>query len=138
MSIIPGIDLKTVDWKATMQLHLLRSAGAGLVWSVVFLLAAGNGPDAPPWWAMPFALPVIYFIGLPFYLLVARVASGFGDMGRAFAGFITLVLAIGIFVGDPLVYFLHKKRPDLVPVERFRPLNFVSVLFVQPASALAL
>ncbi len=79
---------------------------------------------------MPFALPGIYFVGLPVYLAVAKIAASFGDMGKAFAGFITLALALGIVVGDPLVYILHKQRPDLVPVEKFRLLNFASILLV--------
>lgn len=137
MSFIPGVDLKAVDWKPTLQLHLLRSIGAGLTWAVVLLVAVGNAPDAPPWWAMPFAFPFIYFIGLPFYLLIAKIAAGFGDMGKAFAGFITLALAVGIVAGDPLVYVLFKQRPDLVPVQRFSLFNFVAVLFVQQRGSLA-
>ncbi len=126
MSLFPGINLKAVQWKPTLQVHLVRSVGAGLVW-MVFMLFIDR---ASPWWTMPLALPFVYFLGLPFYLMIAKVAAAFGDTGKAFAGFITLALALGIVVGDPLVYILHKQRPDLVPVERFRLVNFAIVLFV--------
>lgn len=135
MQLIPGVDFKTVQWKPTAQLHLIRSVSAGLVWAVVLLLTVGNANDGPPWWAMPFMLPVLYFVGTPFYLVIAKAAAAFGDMGKAFAGFIILALAVGIVVGDPLVYLLAKQRPDLVPVERFGFVNFVAVMFVTPPPA---
>lgn len=126
MSIFPSIDFKNVQWKPTLQLHLIRSVAAGLVWLVIFLFADRTAP----WWGMPVILPFIYFLGLPIYLGIAKIAAAFGDMGKAFGGFIILVLAIGILVGDPLVYVLHQKRPDLVPVERFKFVNFATILFV--------
>lgn len=132
MSLIPGVDFKTVQWKPTMQLHLIRSVSAGIVWAVVLFLTVGNSNDGPPWWAMPFMLPLVYFVGTPFYLVIAKAAAAFGDMGKAFGGFIILALAIGIVVGDPLVYILSQQRPDLVPVERFGFMNFVVVMFVHP------
>lgn len=96
-----GVNLSEVQWKPTLQLHLFRAVAAGLVWAVILLLAASDGP---PWWAMPLVLPFVYFLGLPFYLAIAKGAALFGDMGKAFGGFIILVLAIGIVVGNPLVY----------------------------------
>lgn len=132
MSLIPGVDFKTAQWRPTLQLHLIRSSSAGLVWAALFLLTVGNSNDGPTWWAMPFMLPLLYFVGAPVYLVIAKIAAAFGDMGKAFGGFIVLALAAGIVVGDPLVYVLSKQRPDLVPVERFGIFNLVVVMFVHP------
>lgn len=130
MTFFPGVDLRQVKWPPTLQLHLIRALAAGVVWALLTLLMVGGQPDAPTWWAMPLIFPLVYFIGLPVYLAIAKVSALFGDMGKAFGGFIVLALALGIVVGDPLVYLLHQQRPDLVPVERFRLVNFATVLFV--------
>lgn len=134
MSLFPNIDFKAVQWQPTLQLHLVRSFSAGVVWAVVMLLN-GSGAEAL---GAPFLFPLMYFIGMPIYLGLAKGAAaimGPDGWGPAIVGFTTLIFAIGIVVGDPVVYFLDKKWPQLVPVETFKVVNFVVVLFVYPPSS---
>lgn len=135
MSFIPGVDLARVEWAPTLRLHFIRAVAAGCVWAVILMIMSGNDPAAPSLGATLLGTPVgvlaAYFIGLPFYIVAAKVFSAFGDMGRAIAGFMTFALALGIVVGDPVVYLLDRKRPNLVPMEDFKVFNFVAILFVQ-------
>ena len=57
-------DFKKVQWGRTLGLNLLRAAAAGVVWGIVmlFVSAGSPAPDAPPWFAMPFILPLIYIM----------------------------------------------------------------------------
>lgn len=127
MSIFPAINFKAVQWPQTLKLHVLRAFCAGLVWAVVVLFAGG-----PQWWSAPIVVPAMYVIGFPFYLLGAKLFLTFmGDgLGQLTVGLVMLGFAIGIAVGDPLVYFIGRKWPDMVPTQKFRLLNFATVLFV--------
>ncbi len=133
MALFPNIEFKSVDWKATLLLHLVRSGSAGVLWATVALLAGAAGSGV--WWAMPVLMPVMYFIGMPMYLFIAKIVASMlgGDgFGPAIVGLMALAFALGIVVGDPIVYVLHKKWPELVPVEHFAFFNLVVVLFVYP------
>jgi hypothetical protein len=138
MALFSNINFKAVQWKPTLILHALRAFCAGLVWAIVLLFAGGTAGGGPSWWSMPVMFPLAYILAFPFYLLVAKMFLAFmGDgLGQLAVGLVMLIFAVGIAVGDPLVYLLHKKRPDLVPTETFRLVNLVAVLFVlDPARA---
>ena len=139
MNAFSKINFKAVQWGPTLLLHLLRSFSAGLIWAFVLLVANGGSSGGPSWWTMPFVLPFAYFVALPFYFLVAKIATAVaGDALALGVAMVTLIFALGIVVGDPLVYILHKTKPEFVPTEKFNFVNFVIVLFVlDPAQATA-
>jgi hypothetical protein len=129
------INFKAVQWGPTLLLHLLRSFSAGLIWAFVLLVANGGSSSGPSWWTMPFVLPFAYFVALPFYFLVAKVATAVAGDAIAFGvAMVALIFALGIVVGDPLVYILHKTKPAFVPTEKFNFVNFSIVLFVEAPS----
>ena len=131
MNAFSKINFKAVQWGPTLLLHLLRSFAAGVVWAFILLVANSGSSSGPSWWAMPFVLPFAYFVALPFYFLVAKIATAVaGDAIALGVAIVTLIFALGIVVGDPLVYILHKNKPEFVPIEKFNFVNFVIVLFV--------
>jgi hypothetical protein len=124
----------------TLALHLLRAFSAGLVWAIVMLFANGGSPGGPTWWMMPFVLPFAYLFAVPIYFLAVKFFTAFaGDgLGQLCVAVVTIPFAVGIAVGDPLVYILHKTKPSFVPTEKFNLINFVLILFVlDPAKAAA-
>lgn len=129
MGLFAHINFKEVDWLPTLQLHVVRAVCAGLVWMLV-ALCAGAGLKAL---TAPLMFPFFYVIGLPIYLGVAKLVGAImGDQGfgQLVMGLIVLAASLGIVVGDPLVMILHRQVPRLVPVEEFKFMNFVMVLFV--------
>ena len=74
-------------------------------------------------------------------MLAVKIFTAFaGDwLGQLSVGIATFLFALGIAVGDPLVYILHKQKPDFVPTEKFNFFNFALVLFVlDPAKVAAM
>lgn len=119
-------NLKSVQWGATIALNTMRAFSAGLVWAVVTLFSGGPG-----WWLLPFLLAAGYVLMLPGYFLACKIAAVFiGDYAQIGIGLLTLIIALGIAVGDPGVYFLRKSKPHWVPVETFKPINVAMVLYV--------
>jgi hypothetical protein len=140
VNVFSNINFKAVQWGPTLALHLLRAFSAGIVWAIVVLLANGGSSGGPTWWTLPLLLPSAYLFSLPIYLLAVKIFSAFmGDgIGQLSVAVVTLLFALGIAVGDPLVYILHKTKPAFVPTEKFNFVNFALVLFVlDPAKAAA-
>jgi hypothetical protein len=125
-------DFKKVQWALTLWINLLRAFAAGSVITVIMLIFGVNtGPNAPPLLAIPFLAPLIYLIGLPAYLIAAKmmslVAGGAGGIGVLI---VSALLGTVLALGDPLVFALHKFRPALVPMEKFNFMNFTVCLWV--------
>ncbi|MHB1861339.1 MAG: hypothetical protein ACYCVL_00080 [Gemmatimonadaceae bacterium] len=127
-------DLRKVRWGATARLNMLRACAAGLVWAVIVLIASWGqltAPGATPWWAIPFIAGLGYVGFVITFLLAAKIMTAVGgDAGKLGVAVVTFVSGLAIAVGDPLVFVLHRKNPARVPVEKFRPVNVVLVLFV--------
>jgi formate/nitrite transporter FocA (FNT family) len=120
-------------WGRTLWLNILRSISAGIVWSIVVLIATGGHtePNDPPWWVIPFLAPICYVVMLGMCLFTAKLMTVMaGDMGELASNSIKTLLSLAIIVGDPLVYVLYKYNPSLVPVEKFRFVNFSFLLYV--------
>lgn len=134
------MDLSTINWKRvvwpqTLHLNAVRSIAAGLVWAVVVALASGFA--AVGWWTVPFWAPIYYFALVPMLALLGRpIARLMGDAGQLGMSVTTLLGALMLVVGDPLVFTLWKLRPEWLPVAKFSPLNFKLVIFVfdEPSS----
>jgi len=126
-------NLKKIQWGRTLGLNLLRAFAAGVVWGIVMLFASAGSPDpnAPPWFAMPFFLPFGYLFFLPCFLIAGKLVTMVGGgIGELAVGLGTIIFGLGIAVGDPLVFALHKLKPALVPTEKFSFINFAIVVFV--------
>ena len=57
-------------------------------------------------------------------------ASFLSSAGVPFAGWIAAILSLFVAAGDPLVFFLHKYKPKLVPVDKPGFFNFRIIIFV--------
>jgi len=126
-------DIKKVQWGRTICLNMMRALAAGIVWGIV-LLVTGNGSggaDAPQWFMLPIMLPLGYLFIVPMFLIIGKIMTAIlGQLGEIGVGMMTLLMGLGLAVGDPLVYLLYKLKPALVPTEKFNILNFALILFV--------
>jgi hypothetical protein len=125
----PSLTDRSIDWTSTIKLNVMRAFSAGLIWGVVSL-TVGNGPMFGAL-LMPVVFAVGYVGAIPLFYIGAKIMSAVaGDIGMLGVRLATIFFALGIAAGDPLVYFLFKKRPDLMPVQVFKPFNFTMTLFV--------
>lgn len=133
-------DFKKVQWGRTLWLNLLRAFAAGLVVAFIGLIFGGNtGPNGPPLLAIPFIAPLGYLMALPAYILLTKIVAALGG-GFIFelALFCTVAMPIILLaVGDPLVFTLHRLKPELVPTEKFNFMNFTLCLWVLDPQKLA-
>jgi len=121
-------DFKRIRWRETLSLNMMRAAGAGSVWCVVFYAIFGSMPDIslPRWFPLlyPFVLPMVYLL---FVFPIGLVADYLLDPGHdwpLWVNVIVLVWVLSFIWGDPLVFLLHKACPRAVPVDRFPPFYF--------------
>jgi hypothetical protein len=115
-------DFKQIDWRATGVTAILRSVCAGVVWFVVSLVAQGFH-EALPMLTFPFVYLIVFTpIGL--------VTGWLSGLGVPYVGVVSILMAFAVVPGDPLLYALAKLKPDLVPIENPRFLNFAVILFV--------
>ncbi len=113
--------------KETLWVNVLRGAAAGVVWMVVFLVR--GSPDMSR--AMAFMFP----IGLPIGMItIMPIISGFfrmlTSMGVPFMGLGNIVIALLVVPGDPIIYILHKVKPELVPVQEYNFLTWNPFIIV--------
>lgn len=126
-------DWRAIQWGATLQVLLVRSVAAGIVWGVVSMCM---GVKDPPGFALPLLFPLIFVPMLLGMVLLGKVVSavlgviGLEAVGMFVFGCLSLIAMIFIIVGDPLVFFLRIQAPRLVPVEKFNFLNFTAIMFV--------
>ena len=114
------MDLKNVDWPATLKLIVLRLVAAGLIAGVIMFIAKPSGQSLLAIVVGPLAVGIM--VG---FALICSVLSRLGvpwvGLG-AFAGIATVI-------GDPVLYFASKKYPDFLPVAKFNLINW-PVLFI--------
>lgn len=100
---------------------MYRSTGAGMAWFAA-ALAFGVGWDA----FKMLLFPVVYFSAL---LPIGLFAAWLGGLGVAWAGLFALP-AFAVIVGDPLIFFVSRLKPGIIPIEKPGFLNFKSVVFI--------
>jgi hypothetical protein len=128
---------KDIAWGPTVLLHLMRSVCAAVVWTIV-AFACGAKAEALQILIM---VPLQYLISVPVILGLCKVvagifnAVGLGEFANLGYGLVSLIGALGIMVGDPILFALNKIKPGLLPVEKFGFLNFCMVLFVMKPGA---
>ena len=117
-------DFKSIKWKETLCLNLMRAAFAGPVWVALFTLTGNMRFSSAVEYLL---MPLIYLLGA---LPLGLGASWLSSAGVPFAGLFTAVMALMVVVGDPFVFILFKAKPQWVPVEEFGIVNFRLVIFV--------
>lgn len=120
-------DFKRINWPATALYNLIRSASAGIVWFVIMLFTS-QPSDA--WHAL--GLPLAYFA---FLLPLGLFCAFLIDRGVPLAGLVTILFALILAVGDPLLFVVHKIKPTLLPVDRPGFFNFKLIIFVMKQEA---
>lgn len=109
--------LQMVSWGDTVKVNLVRSTMAGIVWFVfAFIMAIVDSTNFEMAGAFCMLLmPVVYFC---FFLPLGMVSLVIGKI-FPIVNIATWIPAIAIVPGDPLVYFLHKAKPHLVPTKDY-------------------
>lgn len=108
-------------FKETLWINILRSFFAGIVWVVISLFMASDGN--------PFYYKLLYPVFMPFILGLFYVVSiGLKLFKLDWAGNIMCMLVS--VPGDPLVFLLHKLKPEWVPVKEYKFLWFVGTILV--------
>lgn len=116
-------DWKNIDWKATFQYNVFRSICATPVW-FFFIWLGPTGSGEIPWPMLLF--PVFYFA---FWMPLGLFSSWLARIGVPFAGLFTIICSLVIVIGDPVAWIISKIKPDLVPIEKPRFLNFNLIVF---------
>jgi len=112
--------LSRVNWGGTLVFMLMRIAFGTIGFFILFSMTGGVlGGN---------------ILGLPFVIAMfsglALVAAWLSQAGVPFAGLFNIVFSIPMYVGDPMIWVLHKIRPQWVPVREPAFINppFVWVL----------
>jgi hypothetical protein len=127
-------DLKNVQWRATIQLNMMRVFFASVMWIPIIALS-GSKSDTPVL-AIPFIAPIVYVFILPILIATLSIIDKMPILlgGRMIADIVLLILpffiGIAIALGDPLVFALKKIQPNLVPMQKFNFVNFAWCMFV--------
>ena len=105
--------LSRVNWNETFIFMLIRVAFASIGFFLLMAFTGGlaqtqSGNVVSTVLMIPFA--VLILSGMAF------VSGWLSQQGLPFAGLFSLVCSIPMFIGDPMVWLLHKIRPDWVPV----------------------
>jgi hypothetical protein len=121
------LGMKDAMVKETIWLNMLRGFAAGLVWMVVFLFQPS--PETSRATALMF--PIGLAVGM---VTIMPIISGFfkmlGSMGIPFMGLGNVVIAILVVPGDPIIYILHKIKPEFVPVQDYSFLTWNPFIIV--------
>jgi hypothetical protein len=129
-----GRDFNKVNWAATLQLNMMRTFFAGIIWAIVLAFSGSKGEV--PIFAVPFIAPIAYICILPFLMATIRIidAMPFLIGGRFIADIVIIIfpfaIVAAIALGDPFVFALQKFQPRLVPMQAFQVVNFVWCIFV--------
>jgi len=127
-------DLKYVDWKATVQVNVMRAAAAGfIVGTMVACMSAGDASvgSSPAWlMAMPLIYAVVLPVGLPVYGGMAMFCGFLSARGVPFVGLFAGAMSLMFALGDPPLFLLHRARPDLVPMDQPSFFSLRIVIFV--------
>lgn len=122
---------------ATIHLNLVRVASATLTLLLLFIVGRIIGVLSGPGWS---SVPIYKVLVFPAGLLLVGVSlvlfcRVIAPMNIPFAGLISglmsLVMIVFIAVGDPLIWFVRRYYPSLVPVRDFSFVNPHAVMMVQ-------
>ena len=121
----------TVDWRATGIVMLLRLVAGSLVLALLISIF-GEGTSGPSAFLGLFAVAIPMGAGA---LALGGVATGLARAGVPFIGLLAIFAWFWVG-GDPLVWGLKKVKPEVVPVDKFSPVNRpVLFVFKEPQAA---
>ena len=126
-------DFNRVYWPATTKLAIARGFAAGCVLALIGLIMSPPGGQLAATLAMPF---VVAAISLPAGLglrLAAYISSFIPFLG----GFVALTClffgALLTTIGDPIVYLINRRWPELLDIADFKFFNLDTlILILQP------
>ncbi|BBO83093.1 hypothetical protein DSCO28_36590 [Desulfosarcina ovata subsp. sediminis] len=119
-------DFKRIKWKETLWLNFIRAFFAGIVY-VIICIFAGEGNTFADAFKIILIFPFSYlFVILPMGLFM-NFLSG---IGVPFVGLVGIIFSLIVVLGDPIVFAIHKLKPTLVPVKKFRIINFRLIIFI--------
>lgn len=123
---------RTIDWSGTVRVAALRALAVAVVLTILMIWKAINGDDDAYILLPVVGFFAILFIAAPLSAIIGGVGRALDHIGLPFSwvfGLLALPFAFMSIIGDPLVWLLHKIKPEWVGVERFRFIN-PSFLFV--------
>lgn len=128
-------DFKRIQWGRTIWLNLLRAFAAGIVFAIIAFFAELKHlslANSLQCLALPFGMAIGYLVFAPIFLIISKIVTAVfpGTWGEGVVGLCMIFFGLSLAFGDPLVYFLHKSKPHLVPTETFKFFNLVFVMFV--------
>lgn len=117
-------DFKFIVWKSTLQVTVVRAIASGPVWFIIMLLTGQSFPQAL---LMLVGFPIAYIL---FFMPLGMLCGFLSKMGLPIVGLLTIAFSFMIVLADPIVYFIHKSNPKLVPVKEFGFFNFCMFIYV--------
>jgi hypothetical protein len=122
---------KNARFKETLWLNLLRGAAAGVVWMIIFLVVNPPETNKAMLLTFPIGLPIGMVTIMP---IISGIFRAMKSMGIPFMGLGNVVIALLVVPGDPIVYMLHKIKPEIVPVEEYKFITWNPFIVVTDSS----
>lgn len=126
--------LKGLLFVDTFKLNLYRSIAAGLVWGIIFWFThpAQGIPTfaiiAVPLW-FPLVMPLVSLMFIMLYFIGLLIDS-MVELPIKFGVITSWLLLFFTVPGDPILYFLFKKKSEWQIVDNFKMLNFAGYFLV--------
>lgn len=106
--------LKFIDYGATFKLALYRVVASGIVVGAIMFVLNPSAEGFALILAGPFAIAIFVAIGLSCVIA--------GRFGVPFAGLGGFMAFLGV-IGDPLLWYIEKRKPGFIPSVGFSMLN---------------
>lgn len=119
-------------WFTTLHLNIARAVSATVTLVFLYLIGCLIGAFSVAEILGVFVIPLgLLCVGVA-AILVFRAAGAVGvPFMKPIEGLLALMMIVFIAIGDPLLWLLRRWYPNIVPVHRFRILNFRAVILVQ-------
>jgi hypothetical protein len=133
-----GEFFRDVDWKNTLILNFERAFLASLVWAIVLFFITKAGGVGSEWEtfiyflvALPFSFTLLYIPLGVVYSYITRNKTSESNIGCIITWMFVVAPTLMIIVGDPILFLLHRIKPSLVPVDKYRFIEFSLAIFVR-------
>ena len=136
-------DFRKIQLTPTLILFCSRMVVSGIIWYIVLLVFSLNGVKSNTLSLNPAVFfgqwVLLCVVGLPFFILVCFFTGAIFDATMKIKtnglALFRSVISLALVVGDPLLYFIRKRLPYLVPVAKFKFINLVPIIFVLSENA---
>lgn len=119
-------DLARVQWLSTLKLMLARGFCAGIVWAVITSFGAA-APELETQITWPFVWAIV---ALPLALFFQFVGMILGAFASSLGVFVSLVGALFVCAGDPLVYLFNRAIPRILNIADIAFFNLQPIIFI--------